>query len=40
MPSRLPIAYAQVKAVNTSENFPNEICQIICIFFVLCKRNY
>ena len=26
---RLPIALAQVKAGDTSENLPNEICQII-----------
>ena len=29
MLQRLPIALAQVKAGNTSENFPNEIIQII-----------
>ena len=26
---RIPIAIAQVKAINTSENLLNEICQII-----------
>ena len=29
MLQRLPIALAQVKARNTSENLLNEICQII-----------
>ena len=29
MVQRLPIALAQVKAVNTAENLPNEIRQII-----------
>ena len=30
---RLPIALAQVKAVNTFENLLNEICQIICSLY-------
>ena len=30
---RLPIALAQVKAGNTSENLLNEICQIICSLY-------
>ena len=30
---RLPIALAQVKAVNTSENLLNEIAQIIYSFY-------
>ena len=34
MLQRLTIAYAQVKAGNTSENLLNEICQIIK------RRNY
>ena len=29
MPERLPIALAQIKAINTSENLLNEIRQII-----------
>ena len=29
MLQKLPIAFAQVEAVNTSENLLNEICQII-----------
>ena len=36
---RLPIALAQVKAVNTSERLPDEIRKVIC-FFVSRKRNY
>ena len=30
---RLPIALAQVEAVNKSENLPNEVCQIICSLY-------
>ena len=30
---RLPIALAQVKAVNTSENLLNEMRQIICSLY-------
>ena len=37
MLQRLPIALAQLKAGNTSENLLNETCQIISS---LCKRNY
>ena len=33
MLERLPIALAQVKAGNTSENLPNEITQIIYSLF-------
>ena len=33
MLQRLPIALAQVKADNTSENLPNEIRQIICSLY-------
>ena len=39
MLQRLPIALAQVKVGNTSENLLNEIHQII-YFFVSTKRNY
>ena len=38
MLQRLPIALAQVKAGNTSENLLNEIQQII--YFVSRKRSY
>ena len=38
MLQRLPIAFAHVKAGNTSENSLNEIRQII--FFISSKRNY
>ena len=34
MLQRLPVALAQVKAVNTSENLLNKICQII---YSLCQ---
>ena len=37
---RLPIAVAEVKAGNTSENLLNEIHQIIYLIFVLNKINY
>ena len=37
---RLPIAVAEVKAGNTSENLLNEIHRIIYLIFVLNKRNY
>ena len=33
MLQRLPMALAQVKAGNTSENFLNEIRQIICSLY-------
>ena len=33
MPQRLPVALAQVKAGNTSENLLNEIRQIIYFFY-------
>ena len=33
MLQRLPIALAQVEAVNKSENLPNEVCQIICSLY-------
>ena len=39
MPQGLSIALAQVKAVNTHENWVNEIRQIIYIF-LSSKRNY
>ena len=35
----LPIALAQVKAGNISQNVPNKIRRIIC-FFVSSKLNY
>ena len=38
MLQRWPVALAQIKAGNTSENLLNEIRQII--FFVSSKRNY
>ena len=38
MLQRWPVALAQIKVGNTSENLLNEIRQII--FFVSSKRNY
>ena len=35
MIQRLPIALAQIKAGNTSENLLNEICQIYILCIVL-----
>ena len=39
MLKRLPVALAQVKAGNNSENLLNEIRQIV-LFFVSIKKNY
>ena len=33
MKQKLPTALAQVKLGNTSENLPNEICQILCSLY-------
>ena len=40
MLQRLPIALAQIKAGNNSQNLLNEIRQIDCLLFVSIKRNY
>ena len=39
MLQRLPIALAQVKAANTSENLVNKICQIIFSLYRAKKKN-
>ena len=35
MPQRLPIAFAQVKTFNTSENILIEICHFIYLLYLL-----
>ena len=39
MIQRLPVAFAQVKASNTSENLLNEIGQMICWAKEITKKN-
>ena len=39
MIQRLPVAFAQVKASNTSENLLNEIWQMICWAKEITKKN-
>ena len=40
MIQRLPVAFAQVKASNTSENLLNEIWQMICWAKEITKKIY